>query len=71
MRRYYATEAASQLPPTYWWSDTIAALRRAYVQARRLSQRGRKKLNAEELEVKCKEARRKLTKAIKSSKKQC
>jgi len=64
-------QGASQLPPTYWWSDTIAVLRKEYVQARKLSQRGRKKPNAEELEVKCKEARRKFTKAIKSSKKQC
>ncbi|KMQ84101.1 reverse transcriptase, partial [Lasius niger] len=59
------------LPPVYWWNDTIATLRKECIRARRLSQRGRKKTNSDELEAKYKEARRKLNKAIKSSKKQC
>lgn len=59
---------ANRLPPVYWWNNTIAALRKECIRARRASQRGRKKPNSEELEAKYKGARGKLNKAIKSSK---
>ncbi|XP_015120751.1 uncharacterized protein LOC107043681 [Diachasma alloeum] len=53
-------------PPVYWWNYTIAVLWKQCNAARRLSQRSRKKLDFEELEMQYKEARRKFSKAIKS-----
>lgn len=63
--------STNRLPPMYWWNDTIASLRQECIRARRLSQRGQKRLNSDELEAKHKEARRRLVKAIKCSKRQC
>lgn len=57
--------------PVYWWNDNIATLRRECIKTRRLAQRGRKKPSFDKLEANYKEARRKLNKAIKSSKKRC
>ena len=55
----------------YWWNDTIAALRRKCIRTKRKAKRNRSEPNYTELEKIHKEARSKLDKAIKSSKKQC
>ncbi|XP_015123442.1 uncharacterized protein LOC107045635 [Diachasma alloeum] len=55
----------SRLSLVHWWNDQIAALREKCVKARRSSQHGWKKPNSEELEIKYKDARRELNKAIK------
>lgn len=57
--------------PVYWWSDTIAQLRAKSNRARRLAQRAKGRATFPELEAAFKQARAKLTKAIKSSKRQC
>ncbi|XP_011309786.1 uncharacterized protein [Fopius arisanus] len=58
-------------PPVYWWNETIAVLRKECNAARRSSERHRERLNFKELEMKYRKARRKLSKAIKHSKRQC
>ncbi|XP_015120453.1 uncharacterized protein LOC107043446 [Diachasma alloeum] len=60
----------TNLHPVYWWNDMVAVRRKECNTARRFAHRGRKKPNFEDLEMRYKKARRKLSKAIKSSKKQ-
>lgn len=61
---------SSHLPPVYWWNETISALRKLCIRAKRLSQRNRKKPHSEQRMAEYKEARQKLKKAIKESKKE-
>lgn len=56
--------------PVYWWNASIADLRQRTIRARRLAQRARGKAEHPVLEGKYREARAKLTHAIKRSKKQ-
>lgn len=55
----------------YWWNTSIATLRKECIRARKLAQRARGKRTHPELESKYKEARAKLNKAIKNSKRKC
>lgn len=54
----------------YWWNDSIAELRQGTIRARRLAQRARGKAEHPALEGRYREARAKLTHAIKRSKRQ-
>ncbi|XP_015111507.1 uncharacterized protein LOC107037455 [Diachasma alloeum] len=63
--------SGNRLPPVHWWNDEIATLREECGKARRSSKPSRKKGNPEKLKTKYKNARRKLNKAIKCSKRQC
>ncbi|XP_047997336.1 uncharacterized protein LOC125238963 [Leguminivora glycinivorella] len=61
----------NQRPPVHWWNDHISALRSDCLKKRRISQRGYRRPNSEELVAEYKNARRQLNKAIKDSKRRC